>query len=177
MQAVTPIIGASEPQVRLPFYRKLYVQVLAAICLGALLGHLYPDIGSALKPLGDGVPSKRSGHTLTLMSGSSGLLFGGIDLKSPPGPNADLYAFEIGATGAWLADRSTARAPQSQGWAGGLCRTPSATAAARGTAQHLTDLPTLPTSPCHLQRSAGRCCGPRLGRWRQALAGATLPPP
>ncbi|MFM2257104.1 MAG: hypothetical protein RIQ28_951 [Pseudomonadota bacterium] len=54
MQAVTPIIGASEPQVRLPFYRKLYVQVLAAICLGALLGHLYPDIGSALKPLGDG---------------------------------------------------------------------------------------------------------------------------
>ena len=54
MQAATPTTGASEPRIRLPLYRKLYVQVLAAICLGALLGHLYPDIGSALKPLGDG---------------------------------------------------------------------------------------------------------------------------
>jgi hypothetical protein len=80
-----------------------------------------PIAWQRLKPLGDGIPSKRSGHTLTLMSGSSGLLFGGIDLKSPPGPNADLYAFEIGATGAWLADRPTARAPQL---AGGLCRRP-----------------------------------------------------
>ena len=53
-----------------------------------------------LKPLGESVPSKRSGHSLTLMSGSNGLLFGGIDLKNPPGPNADLYAFELGATGA-----------------------------------------------------------------------------
>ena len=34
-----------------PFYRQLYVQVLTAIALGALVGHLYPDIGSALKPI------------------------------------------------------------------------------------------------------------------------------
>ena len=39
---------------RRPFYRQLYVQVLTAIVFGALLGHFYPDIGTSLKPLGDG---------------------------------------------------------------------------------------------------------------------------
>jgi len=33
--------------------RHLYVQVLAAIVCGALLGHLAPGVGTALKPLGD----------------------------------------------------------------------------------------------------------------------------
>ncbi|MEG3176405.1 dicarboxylate/amino acid:cation symporter [Sphingomonas sp. RB3P16] len=37
-----------------PFYRHLYVQVLTAIVLGALVGHLWPATGEALKPLGDG---------------------------------------------------------------------------------------------------------------------------
>lgn len=37
-----------------PFWRHLYVQVLAAIVLGALLGHFAPETGRALKPLGDG---------------------------------------------------------------------------------------------------------------------------
>ncbi|PTS86252.1 C4-dicarboxylate transporter DctA [Sphingomonas sp. HMWF008] len=37
-----------------PFYAQLYVQVLAAIVLGALLGHFWPEKGAALKPLGDG---------------------------------------------------------------------------------------------------------------------------
>jgi aerobic C4-dicarboxylate transport protein len=32
----------------------LYVQVLAAITIGILLGHFYPETGVALKPLGDG---------------------------------------------------------------------------------------------------------------------------
>lgn len=54
VQVNSPTTGAPERPVRLPLYRKLYAQVLAAICLGALLGHFYPDIGSALKPLGDG---------------------------------------------------------------------------------------------------------------------------
>lgn len=35
------------------FFRHLYVQVLVAIVLGALLGHFRPDWGIALKPLGD----------------------------------------------------------------------------------------------------------------------------
>ena len=38
----------------LPIWRHLYVQVLVAITIGALLGHLHPDTGKALKPLGDG---------------------------------------------------------------------------------------------------------------------------
>lgn len=38
---------------RLPLYRHLYVQVLAAIALGALLGHYAPTLGQNLKPLGD----------------------------------------------------------------------------------------------------------------------------
>jgi aerobic C4-dicarboxylate transport protein len=32
----------------------LYVQVLIAIVIGILVGHFYPDLGKALKPLGDG---------------------------------------------------------------------------------------------------------------------------
>ena len=35
-------------------HRHLYVQVLAAIVLGVLVGALWPDVGAALKPLGDG---------------------------------------------------------------------------------------------------------------------------
>jgi aerobic C4-dicarboxylate transport protein len=37
-----------------PFYRSLYVQVLIAIAIGVLLGHLKPGAGEAMKPLGDG---------------------------------------------------------------------------------------------------------------------------
>ena len=38
----------------LPWYRHLYVQMLVAIVAGALLGHLQPALGEAMKPLGDG---------------------------------------------------------------------------------------------------------------------------
>ena len=37
-----------------PWYRHLYIQVLIAIALGVTIGHFFPEIGSALKPLGDG---------------------------------------------------------------------------------------------------------------------------
>jgi aerobic C4-dicarboxylate transport protein len=37
-----------------PWYRVLYIQVLIAIALGILVGHLAPSTGAALKPLGDG---------------------------------------------------------------------------------------------------------------------------
>src|SRR5215510_8501255 len=36
-----------------PFYTHLYVQVLTAIVIGVLLGHFYPHLGEAMKPLGD----------------------------------------------------------------------------------------------------------------------------
>src|SRR4051812_22271622 len=35
------------------WYQHLYVQVLAAILVGVLLGHFYPSIGAQMKPLGD----------------------------------------------------------------------------------------------------------------------------
>ncbi len=38
---------------RRPLWRSLYVQVLAAIALGVLVGWLWPDQAKALKPLGD----------------------------------------------------------------------------------------------------------------------------
>ena len=36
-----------------PVWTHLYFQVLVAIALGALIGHLWPDVGESLKPLGD----------------------------------------------------------------------------------------------------------------------------
>ncbi|MDO9413536.1 MAG: dicarboxylate/amino acid:cation symporter [Pseudolabrys sp.] len=36
-----------------PWYKILYIQVLIAIVVGIALGHFYPDIGKAMKPLGD----------------------------------------------------------------------------------------------------------------------------
>jgi aerobic C4-dicarboxylate transport protein len=36
-----------------PFYRKLYVQVLVAVALGAVLGYAFPDFSVRLKPFGD----------------------------------------------------------------------------------------------------------------------------
>jgi len=37
-----------------PFYTHLYAQVLTAVLIGVLLGHFYPQLGEAMKPLGDG---------------------------------------------------------------------------------------------------------------------------
>ena len=42
------------PVPRLPLWRQLYFQVLAAIVLGILVGMLAPAVGVAMKPLGDG---------------------------------------------------------------------------------------------------------------------------
>ena len=49
--SATTTIAAGAP--REPFYKHLYVQVLTAIVLGALLGHFYPARGEAMQPLGD----------------------------------------------------------------------------------------------------------------------------
>ena len=42
------------PAGRRPLWRHLYVQVLAAILLGVVIGHVWPATGEALRPLGDG---------------------------------------------------------------------------------------------------------------------------
>ncbi|MDL2410138.1 cation:dicarboxylase symporter family transporter, partial [Rhizobium calliandrae] len=44
---------AAETHGKVAFYRHLYVQVLAAIVAGVLLGHFYPQTGAAMQPLGD----------------------------------------------------------------------------------------------------------------------------
>jgi aerobic C4-dicarboxylate transport protein len=46
--------AVAETPRRLRLHRQLYVQVLVAITLGALLGHFDPELGASLKPLGDG---------------------------------------------------------------------------------------------------------------------------
>jgi len=40
--------------VKQPFYKVLYLQVLAAIIVGIALGHFYPSIAIQMKPFGDG---------------------------------------------------------------------------------------------------------------------------
>ena len=37
-----------------PLYKSLYFQVVVAIIIGVALGHFNPELGSAMKPLGDG---------------------------------------------------------------------------------------------------------------------------
>jgi Na+/H+-dicarboxylate symporter len=51
--ATTRALAAKAAAEKTPFYRKLYVQVLIAVALGAILGQLYPDLSIYLKPYGD----------------------------------------------------------------------------------------------------------------------------
>jgi Na+/H+-dicarboxylate symporter len=46
--------GNSPAAGRTPLYKVLYVQVLAGLALGVLVGWLWPDFGASLKALGDG---------------------------------------------------------------------------------------------------------------------------
>ncbi len=46
-------IRTIEAPTKRPLWTQLYVQVLVAITLGALIGHFWPQTGEALKPLGD----------------------------------------------------------------------------------------------------------------------------
>ena len=52
MTTATTTTSAAHPH--RPWYTILYVQVLIAIVIGVLVGNYYPDLGKALKPLGDG---------------------------------------------------------------------------------------------------------------------------
>jgi aerobic C4-dicarboxylate transport protein len=51
--AVTELPTAAARTGKTPLYRKLYVQVLIAVALGAIIGYLDPDLSIALKPYGD----------------------------------------------------------------------------------------------------------------------------
>ncbi|CAN7624406.1 dicarboxylate/amino acid:cation symporter [Phenylobacterium sp. LjRoot225] len=52
MKLVATATDAPPPPAR-PWYHHTYVQVLAAILIGGLIGYLQPEFGVALKPLGD----------------------------------------------------------------------------------------------------------------------------
>jgi aerobic C4-dicarboxylate transport protein len=47
-------IQAGQGQAKRPFWQMLYVQVIAAIVVGAVLGAVAPGLGAKMKPLGDG---------------------------------------------------------------------------------------------------------------------------
>lgn len=44
---------AHAPRAKVPFYKALYVQVLAGVLAGILLGYFWPEAGATVKPLGD----------------------------------------------------------------------------------------------------------------------------
>src|SRR5690349_15364559 len=46
-------LGTQEALVK-RFGRSLYMQVITAVIIGAVIGHLYPAFGTTLKPLGEG---------------------------------------------------------------------------------------------------------------------------
>ncbi len=48
-----PAPGQGPLPPKTPLWAQLYVQVLVAISLGALIGYLWPGVGESLKPLGD----------------------------------------------------------------------------------------------------------------------------
>jgi len=50
---VPGVVIAKIPSSSVPFYRKLYVQVLVAVVLGAVLGYAFPAFSVHLKPFGD----------------------------------------------------------------------------------------------------------------------------
>ena len=51
--AVPRLASVKIPSARVPFHRRLYVQVLVAVALGAALGYAFPDFSVYLKPFGD----------------------------------------------------------------------------------------------------------------------------
>src|ERR1700731_5386327 len=51
--AAPGVASAKIPFTSLPFHRRLYVQVLVAVALGAALGYAFPDFSVYLKPFGD----------------------------------------------------------------------------------------------------------------------------
>src|SRR6202011_117264 len=51
--AMTGRMAAKAAADKTPFYRKLYVQVLIAVAIGAVLGYAYPDLSVYLKTYGD----------------------------------------------------------------------------------------------------------------------------
>ena len=52
--STTNLAPAAAAAPRKPIYKSLYAQVLVAVTVGVLLGHFHPELGTQMKPLGDG---------------------------------------------------------------------------------------------------------------------------
>jgi aerobic C4-dicarboxylate transport protein len=52
--AVQAPVAPPTPATKKPLYKSLFVQIFVAVCLGVAIGHFWPDVGSQLRPLGDG---------------------------------------------------------------------------------------------------------------------------
>jgi Na+/H+-dicarboxylate symporter len=50
--AVDPQVRAAPKRKHVPFYKKMYVQVIFAVIVGSLVGLLLPNVGGELRPLG-----------------------------------------------------------------------------------------------------------------------------
>ena len=53
MKTPTPTASVT-PAAKKPLYKSLFFQILVAVVLGIAIGYLWPNIGAALRPLGDG---------------------------------------------------------------------------------------------------------------------------
>ncbi|HNB46692.1 MAG TPA: cation:dicarboxylase symporter family transporter, partial [Burkholderiaceae bacterium] len=49
-----PHAAEANSRAKAPLRHSLYVQVLTAIAIGIALGHFMPELGTQMKPLGDG---------------------------------------------------------------------------------------------------------------------------
>ena len=67
---------------------------------------------ASAKCLGD-VPSKRSGHSFSIV-GDGGYLFGGSDSRKPPGPNNELYRCDLNSANElyWTKRESIGKCPE-----------------------------------------------------------------
>ena len=61
MQTVSTAESPIAPPRKLPWYRKLGMQVLVALVLGIVVGFVFPKFATQLKVLGDMFPANASG--------------------------------------------------------------------------------------------------------------------
>src|SRR5215207_2543859 len=57
MNSTATEVPSPHPEIGIggkPLYKSLFFQILVAVLAGILIGHFWPDIGAALRPLGDG---------------------------------------------------------------------------------------------------------------------------
>lgn len=54
MKIPSPVSPPAHPARNRPLHKSLFMQILVAVVLGIAIGYLWPSVGSALRPLGDG---------------------------------------------------------------------------------------------------------------------------